>query len=197
MYTDPDEVRSWLGVTDSKLDGLIEIAIPAAEGWINAYCDRTFDLASSASARYYDVDPRTGVVLVDEIGDASTVAVAVDDAFNGTWSTAWSASDYQLGPLNPGFEVRPYTNITTTGARYFPRQFTYRQGLIRVTARWGWPAVPDKVRLAAIMQAARLVNRRSSPNGVAGFNDLGVVRVSSTDRDIEALLADFHSPGIG
>jgi hypothetical protein len=45
-----------------------------------------------------------------------------------------------------------------------------------------WPA---PVTLAALEQAARLVKRRASPEGVAGMGDFGPVRVSMIDPDIE------------
>ena len=40
------------------------------------------------------------------------------------------------------------------------------------------------VQLRIIMYAARLFKRRQSPEGVAGWGDLGVVRIQSSDPDI-------------
>ena len=47
---------------------------------------------------------------------------------------------------------------------------------------------PKNVQVAVTMQAARLYKRRNSPEGVTGFGDLGVVRVTGIDPDIEAQL---------
>lgn len=196
-YATRADVKAWLGVEDTKLDAIVDLSIPAAEAWINGYCHRTFALSGSATPRYFDVNPVTNVVYTDDIGDASSVLIAVDNSFNGTFSTSWAAGDYQLEPLNQGFDSRPFWQITSTGSKMFPFATPTRNGLVRVTAKWGWPAVPDAVRLACIMQTARLVSRRSSPNGVAGFNDLGAVRVASVDRDIEALLAGFMLVRVG
>ena len=58
-----------------------------------------------------------------------------------------------------------------------------------------WPA---NVEQAVVLGAARLYKRRNSPEGVSGFGDLGVVRVTSWDPDIEALLNPdlaFHFGG--
>lgn len=44
---------------------------------------------------------------------------------------------------------------------------------------------PSPVTDAALLQAARLVKRRASPEGVAGMGDFGPVRVSTMDPDIE------------
>lgn len=49
---------------------------------------------------------------------------------------------------------------------------------------------PD-VTEAILLLAGRLYNRRNSPEGVAGWGDMGVVRVVSVDPDVERLLA-FH-----
>jgi hypothetical protein len=49
-----------------------------------------------------------------------------------------------------------------------------------------WPATAE---YAAKLQGARLVKRRASPEGVAGFGDFGPVRVTALDPDIEQLLA--------
>lgn len=47
----------------------------------------------------------------------------------------------------------------------------------------------DRQRLAALMLAGRLYKRKASPEGVAGFGDLGVVRVLADDPDVSLLLA--------
>lgn len=47
---------------------------------------------------------------------------------------------------------------------------------------------PNRVRTATFMQANRLYKRKGSPEGVAGFGDLGAVRISGIDPDIEQLL---------
>jgi hypothetical protein len=39
--------------------------------------------------------------------------------------------------------------------------------------------------------ASRLFKRNDSPLGVAGFGDMGVMRVSRFDPDIEALIAPY------
>lgn len=63
------------------------------------------------------------------------------------------------------------------------------------------PRVPLEARDAAldlglIMQAARLSRRAASPEGIAGSNDFGIVRISRFDPDIADTLADFLESGI-
>ena len=45
-----------------------------------------------------------------------------------------------------------------------------------------------EVTEAILLMASRLYARRNSPEGVAGWGDLGVIRVIARDPDIEALL---------
>lgn len=51
---------------------------------------------------------------------------------------------------------------------------------------------PPRVRLAVLMDAARLAKRATSPEGVAGMSELGIsVRILSNDPDIERLIRRF------
>lgn len=54
----------------------------------------------------------------------------------------------------------------------------------------------DDIRLARIMWAARLWKRRNSPEGIAGFGDLGIIRISRTDPDLASLLEGRRRFGI-
>jgi hypothetical protein len=67
----------------------------------------------------------------------------------------------------------------------------------RITARWGWPAVPDDIAQATLLLANRRFMRVDSPEGVAGWNDQGPVRVSRFDPDIEDLVGPYVLPGFG
>lgn len=45
----------------------------------------------------------------------------------------------------------------------------------------------DPVAQGVLLHAARLYKRRQSPEGIAGWNDIGVVRIVATDPDIARL----------
>lgn len=56
-----------------------------------------------------------------------------------------------------------------------------------------------EVTEAILLMASRLNARRNSPEGVAGWGDLGVIRVLARDPDIEALLerhVDYAKAGV-
>ncbi|HEY7822632.1 MAG TPA: hypothetical protein VIG24_07365, partial [Acidimicrobiia bacterium] len=85
----------------------------------------------------------------------------------------------------------PYTRIKPFEDGYWP---TWRgQATVRVYARYGWPEVPAAVKTATLLQASRLFTRNDSPLGVAGFGDMGAMRVSRfVDPDVEMLLQPFR-----
>jgi hypothetical protein len=56
---------------------------------------------------------------------------------------------------------------------------------------------PTHIEQATLIQAARLYKRRNSPEGVAGFGEMGVVRVSTLDPDVEALIGQDLLYAIG
>jgi hypothetical protein len=47
------------------------------------------------------------------------------------------------------------------------------------------------VRMACILMSLRLFKRYDSPLGVMGMGDLGAIRVSRVDSDVQALLAPY------
>lgn len=51
---------------------------------------------------------------------------------------------------------------------------------------------PRKMRVAILMDAARIAKRSTSPEGVAGMSDLGtVIRILGSDPDIERFIARY------
>lgn len=60
------------------------------------------------------------------------------------------------------------------------------------TAPEGWAEMPT-IQLGLFMQAHRLLKRPSTPDGVAGFGpDLGIVRLSRFDPDIDLILGPYR-----
>jgi hypothetical protein len=72
-------------------------------------------------------------------------------------------------------------------------------GTIRVTAVFGWPAVPADIIWAAQMQANRLYRRKGSPEGIAGSAEWGLTRIPALDPDVLSILkgGGYMRAGIG
>lgn len=152
---------------------------------VEDHCDRVFTLDASASERTFRAR-LSDVVSVRDIASASGVTVSV--GAGSSW-TALDADDWWFPDVRDG---RPLEEVFSAD-RFTPD----RRPTVKVSAVWGWPAVPGPVTESVLLLAARLYARRSSPTGVAGFGDFGVVRVTNADRDVESLLEPYVREGFG
>ena len=190
-YATLADLKAALRITDSVDDSLIEISIEAASREIDGHCNRVF-YSTSGTRVYNPVD--TFVTNTDDIVSVTTLKTSSNaEAYDQTWKT----SDFQLEPLNgvSGGIVQPYTRIRAVGDYLFPIWSvgsTYNNfAPVQVVGVFGWSAVPTAVKQATILLAMRQFKRYDSPLGVAGFSDIGAIRVGRTDPDVEALLQPF------
>lgn len=188
-YTTVVDFKDWAGIQvgDVGHDQKIGRAIGAASRAIDFHCKRRF-WTETGTARVFDTEDGFEV----DIDDATAVtAIATDDDRDGSFETVWAASDYQPVPVNSGSE--PFTGIRAVTGRRFPLGETGgRLGLIQVTGDWGWDPIPEPVTQACLLVANRIVKRKESPEGVSGFDQFGVIRVSSReDPDAVLLLRDY------
>lgn len=209
-YTTLDELKAHLHVGDSSEDVVLTIVNEAISEAINGYCGRRFWADDEAVERVFRADNPVELDVPDFF-DAESLIVETDDNSDGTYETTWSAADYQLEPLNSDVEGRPWRQIVAIDARIWPtgvwlsgspfRHATYptrlRRACVRITAKWGWPAVPSSVKEAQLLQAARIFKRKDAPFGTAGSADLGVIRMlaSRLDPDTKVLLEQFLPEG--
>lgn len=193
------------GITGSQHDTTVTNAVNATIAAVIRYCGRSFEKVALASetARVYTrqgegtwrgiESPYTAVV--HDIWDTTNLVVKTDQGDDGTFETTWASTDYQLEPLNllEGDSYSPYWRIRAVEGRVFP--CSSRRAALQVTAAWGWTAVPADVKQAALIKAARVWMRKDSPQGVAGFGEFGVVRISrQQDPDVADLLDPFRHP---
>ncbi len=192
-YTTLQEVKDILRITDNVEDTLIERCVESASRHIERYCERTF--TSGSATRIYTPND-SYICEIDDLITLTSIKTSTDA--DGSFDTTWTATDYQLEPLNgiAGGVYSPYTRIRAVGNYLFPTvNFPDSQGeaTVEVSGVFGWgTAIPTDVRQACNLLSIREFKRYDSPLGVAGFGEIGVVRVSRTDPDIEALLAPFR-----
>lgn len=191
-YITNADLKESLGISssDSTKDDIVTYAVNAAISFIDNYTGRTFDLAGSATSRIYVPDGEQ-LLLVDDIGSITGLVVESGDITGTSWTTV-DTSTYEIYPLNAITKGKPVTGLallTNWAANPYAR--------IRVTAKWGWPAVPDEIAQAALLQAARLFKRKDSPGGMYGSADFGFSRVSKADPDVVSLIAPFVRHGFG
>lgn len=187
-YASLVQLKAELGITDLARDTILTRKLKAASRAVNGYCKRVEDgfwLAETATTRVFDMAGRldeTGrTVWVDDIGSLTDLAIGTGTA--GAF-TAVTGFDTTVGNQLAG--GRAIESI------YLPGGWPSWSGLqLQVTARWGWPAVPDDVVEATIIEAVRLYKRKDTPEGVFGSADWGAVRMTRYDPDYVSLLQPY------
>jgi hypothetical protein len=187
-YATLSDVKAALRITDAIDDQLLETAIESASRMIDGYTARTFSNAGTATRNFAATDDLN--LIIDDAISISEVA-STDEI--GDSYTVWKVTDYQLEPLNSRSDglYMPYTGIRAVNDYAWP--VVDQQALCRITGVWGWPSVPTAIKQATIIQASRLYKRLDSPLGVAGFGDMGAIRVGRyLDPDVEQLAMPFR-----
>ncbi len=197
-YVTLNEAKAYLDIplADSTENDLLEQIVEAASRSIDRIAGRRFYLDAAASARFYRTRDAYSL-MVDDIGSTTDLAVALDTSGGGTYSTAAVYNtDFIVEPLNAAASGRPWTLLTMVGQYLFPYPLNYRPG-VRVTARWGWPTVPDDIVEATLILTADLYKRKSSVGGVLGLSELGAIRMSPLGRDISAMVRAYRREVLG
>jgi hypothetical protein len=196
-YATRNQIKAALriGTADTLDDELIDNCAGAASRLIDGYCNRQFWSVGSATTRVYMAENDFYCHIDDIAGTAITLKTS--GATDGTFDVTWTPSDYQLEPLNGRLDGLQwsYDKIRAVGDYLFPTvNGNYgEQALVQLTAVFGWPSVPEPVTQATIIQASRIFKRYDSPLGVAGFGDLGAIRVSRfLDPDMAQLVEPYR-----
>lgn len=189
-YASLNQVKAALRITDSVDDTLLEMAIESASRAIDGHAGRYF-YSSGTATRIFAADD----ALICQIDDLAGTAITLqtDPDADGTWADTWQPIDYQLEPVNGIVDglTTPYTRIRATENYNFPTQSG--EALVKVTGVWGWSATPIAITQACVIQSSRIFKRLDSPLGVAGFGDMGAIRVSRyLDPDVEQLVAPYR-----
>ncbi len=194
-YASLAQLKHRLRIVDTSDDDELIRKLTTASRRIDRDTGRRFWCDATASARVYDIQHERKVIVDDM---STTTGVTVEIGVDPSYSTV--ASNYYLfRPANALARARvPYI---IEAAAWYSWQYAVSTGIpggwlsgtqLRVTAIWGWPAVPDEITEACLLLASRLFRRKDSPEGVAGFSDLGVVRVGRYDPDYDSLIGPYE-----
>jgi len=191
-YVAAATLKAYMGLTVTANDPQVASAITSASREIDGHCRRRFYADATATARVYRRSTEHTVAIDDAIVGTISL-VETDTGQDGTWATTIAAADWIGEPLNgvgANGMAWPVTRLRSLGAITWPNDVTSARPCIRVTARWGWSAVPDPVAQAALILAAETYKLREAPFGVAGFDQYGAVRIKTLPQ-VERLLAPF------
>ena len=183
-YCSLAEIKASARITDSVDDTLLELAVESASRMVDSYTQRYFYNAGTATRLFAPQD--SYVSEIDDLITLTTLQTSDGDDFG----TTWAANDYQLEPLNgnvDGLTGHPATRIRAVDDFLF--NVLDGEATVRVVGVWGWSAVPVAVKQATIIQAARIFKRNDSPLGIAGFGEMGAIRVGvQLDPDVKHLI---------
>lgn len=164
----------------------IEAAVEVASNAIDFHTGRTFIVPTAATTRSF-VALDGYLAKVDDIAN-TTDLVIVDNA------TTLAAADYQL-ETSPGRTARPdHAGLTRPYAHVRRLSGSWHhdeEATLVITARFGWPAVPDAVKLATKMLAKDLLSARDTRFGLAQVGEFS--RRISTNGMVAALLDPLKS----
>ena len=188
LYASTAQIKAALRIEDSVDDSLIAMAGSAASELIDGHCQRSFGTVSET--RYYAAHDSYVLNIDDIAGTALTLKTST--LADQVYDVTWAAKDYQLEPLNAVADglTWPYTRIRAVDDYLFPT--AYGERTVQITAVFGFPSVPASVTQAAVIQASRIFKRLDSPLGIAGFGEMGAMRVSKgLDPDVAQLVQPY------
>lgn len=182
--------RVYLGLPadDESRNDLLMLALRSATRQVDRDTGRRFGLEADPAARVYEAAGRVvedgRLLLVDDIGDVEGLVVELG-AVGSSWAALPDGAVTTL-PVNAAADGVPVTGLWRSGGWPGP------PSLVRVTARWGWPGIPEDIVTACLIRATQLFKRKDSAEGVLGGGDWGVVRVSArVDPDYAALIGRY------
>ncbi|MCI3272144.1 phage head-tail connector protein [Streptomyces cylindrosporus] len=194
-YATLADLKSQMGIEadDTTRDALLTKALKSASRGIDRATGRRFWLDASATVRTYRLEDRVvcerdgDVLLVDDIGDVTGMVVESGTTGGGTFTALTGYETTPDNALADGYAItgllKPHGVWGTSSTR------------IRITAKFGWPAVPDDIAQACLIQASRLYKRKDSPEGIIGSAEWGVRNLSRRDPDVWALIEPYTLPG--
>jgi hypothetical protein len=173
-YAQPAELASYMGDAAATDTAELTLAIEAASRSVDRACDRQFGKLDAPQARFYtahyDTNRRRWEIPTDDFATTDGLVVETVGVQSNTELAGCLPS-----PVNAVATGSVWTSLVVpTGSAVVPDG---REGSVKVTATWGWPAVPPTIKLATLIQASRLYARRHAPFGVAGDPEVGQMRL--------------------
>jgi len=183
-YTTLSRFKSALRVTDTDDDVQLAVYITAASRAIDKATGRQFGVLAAATEWTYtaewDRHQDSWIVEVEDFATTTGLVVKVNDIVT---------TDFVKEPVRAVSKGKVWTGLRLPASAVT----TASLDNVKVTALWGWPAVPTSVENACWLQASRFAARRDSPYGVAGSPaDGSEMRLLATvDPDVRVSLGPY------
>ena len=193
-YTTVAQVKSMLGIGDTDDDAFLDVCLGAASRKIEDLTGDRFWVDSAVTVREFYADDAYCLRVDAGISTTTGLTVYIDEDGDGTFETELTiTTDFILKPTNAPDEVpvRPYTEIVLVDNYRWPIHMARPSA--QVTAKFGWPAVPDDVALACMLLTKDLFKSKDSPGGSPEFAPLD----TSVSRTVKDLLRGYTKVSVG
>lgn len=178
-YVSLDELKTSLNIrNDTSRDAILRRALGAASRAIDSATGRRFWLdpvATTQTVRTRGNAYRDGgryALIVPDIGDSSAITVTGRTVTSNAGADNWPVA----------------TRLYST--------YAWTDDTVSVTARFGWPYIPDEIAQATLILAGKLFKRKDSPEGILGSADWGAIRVGRRDPDVQMLIEPYTLDGV-
>lgn len=176
-YATLSALKNRMGIPDSNTsrdEDLLQ-RLRSASSDINSWTHRQFGRVEVATTRTFRIGPSG----VDTHDFWTNTDLAITPYLGTVAGTAWDVATLALEPTDgivnqvPGW---PYRRIAMDGVGSHPLWLATNWGgyTVRVTAKWGWEAVPEPVITSCLMLAVADDKAKDAPFGVAGFGDFAI-----------------------
>lgn len=178
---------------DTIDDAMLEMAVESASRMIDAECDRNFYSSGTATRDFVPTD----AYVVDTDDLTEIVSVRLDDQGDLTFLITLATSDFQAEPVNQRVSGNAFPIYRLRMIGDFLLPIWGKQATVRIQGVYGFTPAPIQITQATLIQAARIFKRADSPLGVAGFGDMGAIRVGKVDPDVAQLIRPFKKYAVG
>jgi hypothetical protein len=191
-YATLDELKhiNVLNISTTNSDDILETVIEGISRAIDNYCGRRFFAASET--RFYTPE-QSSYLAIDDVSTTASFTLLTDDGADGTYENTWVAdTDFELLPYNAVLDGLPYTSIEIKPLGNF--RFPIQRKSVKITASFGWAAVPKPVNRACVLQATRLFKRYITPLGQSAATAIGTINLTipALDPDVTQLLRPYE-----
>lgn len=160
------EYKSLMGVTgtDAPRDARVTALLDAASQAVSAFAGRDFEAAPGGAKPRQFLYDGSGLLEIDDCTAITSVSILLP----GVDPVSVGPTEYRAMPTSgvvryylvlgggaSGYITSPEMGFERNLDRYEP--LTATGTLVQVTAKWGWPSVPEAVKLAAALTISDLL----------------------------------------
>lgn len=190
------ELKEMVNVRDTQDDVTLGLALDTATSDVHLWCGTRFEQDATATTRRFSASGARVNLGRSVFATTTGLVIATDDNDDGVAETTWTASDYELLPLDgvgpDGGTGWPYTEIRAVGSKAWPGNLGVYSTPVYVTAKWGWASAPAPVKYATLLLASDHWWSRNAPNGQSGFGDVDPGRLLRQNFKVQELLAPYR-----